>query len=123
MPQTRDDWEREHPPTPSNGKEHSLAQLLQWQKQATVAMEKLTQQPEWDAYLQIVAGQVVVCREAQTALAGALAREDMVDHAQLMICKLQMAKATGAVEALEWAMAWPKKLLAQAQETASNKIT
>ena len=123
MPQTRDDWERDHPAAPSNGKDHSLAQLLQWQKQAAVAVEKLTHQPEWDSYLQIVAAQVEVCKEAQVALVSALSREDVVDHAQLMTCKLQLAKATGAADALEWAMDWPKKLLAKAQEAASTKIT
>lgn len=87
---------------------------------AAVAAHLLTQQSEWNVYLERLQAQrdkresqAIHCR---TRIMSGL----LVDHDELMQLKIQHAGHMSAVEALEWAMQVPKALMDESQEESDE---
>lgn len=87
---------------------------------AAPPLEKLTTSPEWNKFLELVAGRLEEKQKVQAYHAQQLTHPGLVSHDDLMKVKLQLVMATAAVQELELVMALPQTILTAAAEAAKQ---
>lgn len=88
-------------------------------QQGAVEAQRLTGDPHWDVYLQVLQGRVDTVRKVLESHELRLADPDIVEYADIIATKAQVARSKAEIAALEFAMQVPVDLIKNGTDAAA----
>lgn len=97
-------------------KAEQRAEILNQVLHSSVKLEALTGDPNWDHYLSMVQGLIESAEKERAPLERSLADSDILDHAELLKIKFNIARCTASIQSLQVAIGLPKKIIENAKQ-------